>query len=105
MPSPAQWEATWTVRDAGGSDGCARRIEDLVMATRHDAVPTGADEYERQVRAEYAWVPGILFRKERRKILHGFLARPAIFSTLAFRARHEAQALANIKRSLEALGG
>ena len=117
--------AVAVVRGAGMSTECAQRIEDLVMATRHDAIPSGADarilvdvdlsilaadperfdEYERQVRAEYAWVPGYLFRKERRKILHGFLARPAIFSTLELRARHEAQARANLKRSLEALGG
>lgn len=117
--------AVATVRKAGKSTECAQRIESLVMATRHDAIPTGTDatllvdvdlsilaaapdrfdEYEKQVRAEYAWVPGYLFRRERRRILKGFLARPAIFSTLEFRARHEAQALANIKRSLEALGG
>ncbi len=117
--------AAATVRDAGPSAECAHRIEGLVMATRHDAIPTGSDakvlvdvdlsilaaaperfdEYERQVRAEYAWVPDFLFRRERRKILRGFLARPAIFSTLEFRARYEARALANIRRSLEALGG
>ena len=96
----------------------------MVMATRHAAVPPdpdarvlvdvdlsilGApaarfDEYEAQVREEYAWVPGFIYRRERRKILQGFLARPAIFSTAPFLERYEQQARVNIGRSLGALG-
>ena len=116
--------ATKTVLDAGGSTESAGRIEALVMATRHAAVPRendarvlvdvdlsilGApaarfDEYEAQVREEYAWVPGFIYRRERRKILQGFLARPAIFSTAPFLERYEQQARVNIGRSLGALG-
>jgi predicted metal-dependent HD superfamily phosphohydrolase len=71
-------------------------VHALVMATGHDAVPQGRDqevlvdidlsilgatparfdEYEQQVRAEYAWVPEFLFRRKRRAILGQFLARP-----------------------------
>jgi predicted metal-dependent HD superfamily phosphohydrolase len=63
------------------------------------------DEYEQQVRKEYSWVPGWLFRRKRREILEAFLARPHIFNTQRFRATHEAQARANLERSILALGG
>jgi predicted metal-dependent HD superfamily phosphohydrolase len=95
------------------------------MVTRHRAQPEGTDakilvdidlsilgapgerfdEYERQIREEYAWVPGLLFRRKRRQILEEFIARPRIFSTDFFAKRHEARARSNLQRSLEKLGG
>jgi predicted metal-dependent HD superfamily phosphohydrolase len=99
------------------------RVDALILATRHDAAPAtpdaallvdvdlailGApierfDEYERQVRAEYAWVPAPLFRSKRREILEGFLSRPRIYGSEAFRARFEDAARANLSRSIRAL--
>jgi predicted metal-dependent HD superfamily phosphohydrolase len=96
------------------------RFRDLVLATRHEAQPQSPDarllvdidlsilgaeperfdEYERQVRKEYAHVPDLFFRMGRAKILKQFLARPAIYSTAAFRERFEARARANVERSL-----
>jgi|SRR6266850_2717862 len=110
---------------AGVAAVSAQRVRALVMATRHKAVPQGADaqvlvdidlailgaaperfdEYERQIREEYAWVPDFLFHRERRRILEDFSARPSIFSTLFFRARLERQARANLARSIAALSG
>jgi len=101
----------------------AQRIHDLVMSTRHavepvgpdaealvdtdlsilGAAPTRFDEYERQVRLEYGWVPEATFRERRAGILRGFLRRPHIFSTALFRDRYEHAARANIMRSLRAL--
>jgi predicted metal-dependent HD superfamily phosphohydrolase len=98
-------------------------VQALVMATRHAARPSGLDEellvdvdlailgadperfdeYQVEVRAEYAWVPGPLFRHKRREVLAGFLARPAIYSTPGFRARFEAQARANLDRAIAGL--
>ena len=103
----------------------ADRVYELVMVTRHSAVPNGTDakilvdidlsilgaaaerfdEYERQVRKEYAWVPGLLFRRERRKILEEFIGRPRIFNTDQFFRSHEAQARSNLQRSINKLGG
>jgi predicted metal-dependent HD superfamily phosphohydrolase len=100
----------------------AERVHRLVMATRHDAVAAGGDarivvdvdlsilgaeparfeEYERQVRDEYAHVPGWLFRRKRREILEQFLRRPAIFHTQRFRTLYEARARQNLQRSIEA---
>ena len=102
----------------------ADRVHALILATRHDAVPSGRDaellvdidlsilgaaperfdEYELQVREEYAWVPGFVFRRKRAEILEGFLARPAIFGTEMFFHSLEQAARANLRRSLDRLG-
>ena len=58
------------------------------------------DLYERQIREEYAWVPEDVFRQKRGEILRGFLGRPSIYQTEAFRAKYEAQARRNLARSL-----
>jgi predicted metal-dependent HD superfamily phosphohydrolase len=120
--------ASWA-RDAAIQQGVARsvagRVHQLVLATKHNATPTSADaallvdvdlailgaaverfdEYERQVRQEYSWVPSLLFRRKRREILQAFLARPHIYSTDHFRGRYEVPARANLARSIERLGG
>ena len=103
----------------------AQRIEKLILATRHDAVPLDTDEkilvdvdlsilgekpdrfdeYEDQIREEYAWVPGIVFRARRRNILKAFLARASIFNTRKFVETYEAQARANLERSIKLLRG
>jgi predicted metal-dependent HD superfamily phosphohydrolase len=105
----------------GGEAG--ERVYALVMATRHDAAPSKSDaklvvdvdlsilgaeelrfdEYERQVREEYAWVPEAVFRRERRRILEGFLRRPRIYLTEYFHATREARARFNLERSIKAL--
>lgn len=56
-----------------------------------------------QVRREYAWVPETIYRSERRKILSGFASRARVYGTEFFFERYEAQARANIKRSLARL--
>jgi predicted metal-dependent HD superfamily phosphohydrolase len=96
------------------------RVHDLVLATRHDSAPDDAearllvdvdlailaapadrfDEYEAQIREEYAWVPEPTYRRERRRILEGFLARERIFSHPGF---DEAQARNNLSRALARL--
>ena len=105
---------------AGVPTASADRVHALVMATRHDALPGSVDqqvlvdidfailgapparfdEYERDVRAEHAWVPDFLFRAKRKEILQAFLARPAIYHSAPMRERLEAQARANLARSL-----
>ncbi|MDR7068676.1 putative metal-dependent HD superfamily phosphohydrolase [Pseudoxanthomonas japonensis] len=113
----ADW-ARDALRDAGVDASPAQRVHDLIMATRHTAVPSGQDEqllvdidlsilgaerarfdeYEQQIRKEYAYVPGFLFRRKRREILKGFLDRPAIYSTPDFHAALEARARDNLRR-------
>ena len=115
--------AAWardSVRGAGLSDDEASHVFELVMATRHNAVPVRRDaavlvdidlsilgsdtarfdEYERQVREEYSWVPDAMYRAGRRKILQSFANRESIYSTEYFRVGYEARARSNIGRSL-----
>jgi predicted metal-dependent HD superfamily phosphohydrolase len=60
------------------------------------------DEYEQQIRQEYAWVPKIIFKPKRAAILRGFLDRPRLYQTEFFFERYEQPARANIERSLAA---
>ena len=113
-----QRSADWAKSSVGNA-----RIHALVMATRHQAVPQdidaqvlvdvdlwilGApqkrfDEYETQVRAEYAWVPGLIYRRKRRAVLESFLARPTLYNTERFTERYEKQARANLARAVARL--
>jgi predicted metal-dependent HD superfamily phosphohydrolase len=118
----AAWAEEVSLR-VGLSPEIAARIRDLIVATKHDAIPDSVDsrllvdidlailgapaerfdEYERQVRQEYAWVPDTLFRNKRREILQAFLARPYLFSTGDFHAKYETRARTNLERSITAL--
>ena len=115
----ADW-AREALLDAGADGDAAGRVHALVMATRHDAVPEGRDaellididlsilgaerprfdEYERQVQAEYAFVPDEVRLPRRRAILQRFLDRKAIYATARMHALLEAQARANLQRSI-----
>jgi predicted metal-dependent HD superfamily phosphohydrolase len=115
----ADW-ARQAARRAGLAPEVAERLHALVMATRHDAQPVGADarllvdidlailgaaparfaEYERQIRIEYAHVPPAVFEPRRRQILGGFLARDPLYLTAPMRARQEAAARANLGRAV-----
>nr|WP_295173925.1 MULTISPECIES: N-methyl-D-aspartate receptor NMDAR2C subunit [unclassified Variovorax] len=115
----ADW-ARQALLAAGVNAEAAERVHALVMATRHDAVPEGRDaellididlsilgagrerfdEYERQVHAEYAFVPEEVRLPRRRDILQRFLDRKAIYATPRMHAQLEAQARINLQRSI-----
>ncbi len=61
------------------------------------------DQYERDIRSEYSFVPENQFRSVRAGILQGFLDRPSIYNLKHFQDRYEAQARANLNRSIAAL--
>ncbi len=115
--------ADWAVRAllcANASRSTQNRVEQLVMATRHDAAPVDGDErllididlsilgaeperfaeYDRQIRAEYSWVPEPVYSMKRKEVLSSFLARPSIYSTPYFRERFEAQARINLSAAI-----
>ena len=120
----ADW-ARSAARELGASAESAERIYDLIMCTRHSAEPVGVDaqvlvdadlsilgaqparfqEYEAQVRSEYAWVPDTMFRTARAKILKELLGRSHLYSTVHFRERYETQARHNLQLSLGYLEG
>lgn len=67
------------------------------------ASPAAFDEYERQIRREFAWMPPLAFLAGRSALIHRLLARPSIYVTQAMRLGCEPHARANLTRSLERL--
>ena len=115
--------ADWAMQElaaSGATTQAQARVHKLIMATRHNAIPSDADqqllvdidlailgaaparfsEYDRQVRAEYSWVPGLLYRIKRKAVLKHFLARPHLYSTCHFRNRYEQQARLNLQSAI-----
>lgn len=117
----ARW-AESELEAAGVPREIAQRVSSLVLVTKHTAVPTLPDEqvlvdidlgilgaseqrfaeYERQIRDEYAFVPGFFFRRKRRVILRSFLDRPRIYSTAHFHGALEQAARSNLRRAVGA---
>jgi predicted metal-dependent HD superfamily phosphohydrolase len=115
----ADWAAE-SMKSAGLDDKIADRIHKLIMATRHDGQPESKDaeimldcdlailgatperftEYGRQIRAEYDFVPELIYKSKRTEILQQFLNRPAIFNTESFRNRYEQQARTNLNHAI-----
>ncbi|MDB6442518.1 MULTISPECIES: hypothetical protein [Pseudomonas] len=115
----AQWLAE-VARDHGLCAETQRRLYDLVMVTRHDAAPASADqavlvdtdlailgapperfeEYDRQIRQEYSYVPLPLYRQKRRQVLEGFLARGRLYTTATYFDAFETQARANLAHAI-----
>ncbi|AHK16175.1 N-methyl-D-aspartate receptor NMDAR2C subunit [Thalassolituus oleivorans] len=111
--------ADWAVEElqkANVAPERVARIKDHILATKHSALPQGADqqllvdidlailgaqperfaEYEQQVRQEYRHVPGLIFNWKRKQILKAFLARSPIYATPELNARFEQQARQNL---------
>lgn len=115
----ANW-ASSALRQFGIDATVADRVHALIMATRHQHLPSTPDEkllvdidlailgaeparfaqYDRQIRAEYQHVPEALYNVKRREVLQGFLQRPQIFCTDFFRDTYEALARGNLSRSV-----
>ncbi|HEY9103551.1 hypothetical protein [Chitinimonas sp.] len=96
---------------------CAERVHALIMATCHNTEPMNRDaqlmvdvdlgilgaeparfsEYEQQIRKEYAWVPGFVFKHKRREVLRGFLERARLYSDPALHAQREKCARLNLQ--------
>jgi len=112
--------AVRVLRDASLPGAFGRNVSDLILTSKHRDLPplidgqifadvdlsilgqaTAAfDEYEEQVRREYARVPDVLFAAGRSAILGSILHRPNIYSTTPFRSKYEEQARKNLARSL-----
>jgi len=108
--------------DAGMLIADVDKVREAILATRHNApapsivarlvvdVDLGIlaaprsrfEEYETQIRREYATYPDDVYREGRAAILHHFLDRPRIYQTDAF-AELEGVARANLRRSLRVL--
>ncbi len=119
--------AAWTtrvLREANiASMKVIERVTALILTTQHHTLPDDPDaalvvdidlsilgqpvvefdRYEAAIRQEYQWVPEAAYRQARLRVLESFLTRPSIYQTATFRERHEAQAQANLARSIRHL--
>ena len=84
-----------TTHQAPAPPGDAEILVDIDLAIL-GAEPARFAEYERQIRTEYAWVPGFVFRKKRAGVLAGFLARGQIYRTPLLHTRLEQRARRNL---------
>ena len=106
-----------------GQEALADLTVELVLDTKHDREPrteTGRwivgvdlailgetreryDQYETNIRREYAHVGDLMYRLGRGKVLRGFLKRDRIYDVPELNARYEANARDNLNRALNAL--
>jgi len=109
--------------EAGAPADLAETVGRLVMATKSHETGTDPDaavmidvdlcilgqveprflQYETQIRQEYSWVPGFIFKSKRAEILAQFLARDRIFQTDWFHGKYENQARRNLELSIRQL--
>ena len=120
----AEW-AEAVIRQAGLSAEVAKRVAASILATRHQGDVTDNDaqllvevdlsilgsepavywRYEENIRKEYIWVPEDVFRRERVKILRGFLDQQYIYYHREYRERFEVKSRANLERAIARLDG
>lgn len=105
---------------AGIAETAIARVAEAILRTRHHAEPASDDErllldidlsilaadaprfdeYERQIRLEYAFVAEASFHARRGNLLKALLLRPHIYHLAEFRERLEQRARANLLRSI-----
>ncbi|HMV80583.1 MAG TPA: hypothetical protein PK683_01680 [Leptospiraceae bacterium] len=61
------------------------------------------EEYKKEVRSEYSWVPEETYRKERANVMKYFLKRDRIYFTEMMHQKFDAQARKNLKQEIEEL--
>lgn len=59
--------------------------------------------YAQAIRKEYHWVPSVLYKSGRRKVLQHFLERETLYFTLPFQQQFEEQARRNLVEELKYL--
>jgi len=109
---------------AGLSELFTERVKSRILVTNHIAIPENIDErlmvntdlsilgkpaeefdeYEKNIRKEYLWVPEEEYKKGRKGILQGFLDRPVIYSIDLFMDNYEEHARENLERAIKQLG-
>ena len=94
-----QWILATHKHTAEGLDTDGQMFLDMDLAIL-GTPPETYQAYAAAIRAEYSWVPGFFYRRARRQILEGFLARPQLYFTPDFSVSREVQARANIAAEL-----
>jgi predicted metal-dependent HD superfamily phosphohydrolase len=85
-------------------DDDSRLVVDIDLAIL-GATPSRYEEFERDVRTEYRWVPGIVYRPKRAAILQSFLDRPRIYHWEPVFERLERKARTNLSGAVRTLVG
>jgi len=85
-----------------GSDTDACLLVDVDLSILGQPEPR-FQEFEAQIRKEYAWVPTLIFAGKRSEILARFLQRDSIYHGSFFREKLEQQARRNLRASIAAL--
>jgi predicted metal-dependent HD superfamily phosphohydrolase len=118
----AQWAGA-ELSKAGVLPEKIDRIQSMIMATCHAALPITFDEclsvdidlailgssaerfaeYEQQICTEYNFVPEPIFNQKRQEILQDFLDRSTIYSTNYFQDKLGLIAQQNIRKSIDLL--
>jgi predicted metal-dependent HD superfamily phosphohydrolase len=60
-------------------------------------------KYSKAIREEYSWVPELMYRRSRKKILESFMSRERIYVTDELKERFEKQARKNITGEIKLL--
>ncbi len=112
--------AAGALRAAGVDEDTVGRVADLIQLTAHamadlsddaalvcdidlailGAEPAAFAAYDAAIRREYAWVPEDVFRRERARVLAGFVARRRIYHTPYFVDALEQRARANLEAAI-----
>jgi len=83
-------------RDGQADSALFLDLDLSILAAR----PERYDEYVAQVRAEYAFVPEVVFRGKRAELVRVWLARPSLYVSEVGRERFESEARNNLAREL-----
>jgi predicted metal-dependent HD superfamily phosphohydrolase len=89
-----------TTHASAHSDGDTSLLVDIDL-TILGATPERFSRYDMAIRREYKWVPEAVYKRERARVLAGFLVRPRIYRTVFFNQLLENQARANITAALQ----
>jgi len=115
--------ASETLAELNLPDETRSLVHKLILVTKHPSVPgtgderylldidlsilgaspTVFDQYEKQIRQEYHWVPETVYKERRSEVLQAFLEQPVIYHTEVFFSEREELARQNLKRSIARL--
>lgn len=112
--------ACYVAKELGITEQEIKKINDLILATKHDHEPKNIDEklivdvdlsilgqpeetykaYELGIRNEYYWMKDKQFNIMRSQFLQSLLKKTFIYNTNYFKNKYEAKARKNLERSL-----
>ncbi len=114
-----------TLLELGFSKNLTATVFHLILATAHPSHPHSNDEqyladidlavlgsdsdifdtYEKTIRLEFGWMPGFIYKRQRKTFLKHLIARQSIYHTAYFIENLEEKALKNIERTVKHYNG